>query len=357
MTRARWKQIVRRFPENGMKLLLEDPANVRDLLALTRSDLPPLIDFDRLSPVRTTFVARDFRHVEADVVLTAPLRGRTGPQRRTVVWLYLLLEHQSEPDALMPIRLLDYLAQILKAQLRAWSNTHDSYAGFRAQPIVPVVFYTGTERWDSPGRLVELVEQGERFARVTPDFEPLFLNLPALPAERLLAEGGYFGRVLRLVQRRKARLPEFRRLLEEAVQGLEAMPEAQRLRWLELLSYIHLLVYHERGGSEHRPLQEAIEASVQTDPNRQEVQAVKRTIAEEMQEKGRRKGRREGRQEGEIRARQQMLLLLLRRRFGEIPEETAAAINACRDVRQLDLWGENFAVAATLEDIGIESRS
>src|ERR1700674_1098276 len=101
MTRARWKQIVRHFPENGMKLLLEDARNVCDLLALTPSDLPRLIDFGRCALVRTTFVARDFRHVEADVVLTAPLRARGGPHGSAVIWVYLLLEHQSEPDALM----------------------------------------------------------------------------------------------------------------------------------------------------------------------------------------------------------------------------------------------------------------
>jgi hypothetical protein len=32
MSRRRIKEIVWNFPENGMKLLLEDPKNVRDLL-------------------------------------------------------------------------------------------------------------------------------------------------------------------------------------------------------------------------------------------------------------------------------------------------------------------------------------
>ena len=170
---------MRQFPENGMKLLLEDPANVQDLLRLTQSDLLPLIDFDQLQLVRTTYVARDFRHVEADVVLTAPLRSPGAARRRTVVWLYLLIEHQSEPDELMPIRLLDYLVQIIRAQMRAWASKHPSFAGFRVQPVLPVVLYTGTRSWDTPGRLFDLVEFGERFRRLMPDFEPLFVNLPA----------------------------------------------------------------------------------------------------------------------------------------------------------------------------------
>ncbi len=58
----------------------------------------------------------------------------------------------------MPVRLLDYLVQIIKAQMRAWSSKHASFAGFRVQPIVPLVLYTGTQRWDTPGRLFDLVE-------------------------------------------------------------------------------------------------------------------------------------------------------------------------------------------------------
>ena len=80
----------------------------------------PDIDFNRLQLVRTTFVGRDFRHVEADVVLTAPLHPRGGAKQRTVVWLYLLIEHQSEPDALMPRQ---------QAQLGMWQAMLGSSTG------------------------------------------------------------------------------------------------------------------------------------------------------------------------------------------------------------------------------------
>ena len=354
MRRARLKQMVRQFPENGMKLLLEDPRNVRDALAITPVALPP-IDLDRLARVHSTFVARDFRHVEADVVMTAPLRVRGGAPGRHVVWLYLLIEHQSEPDVLMPIRLLDYIVQIVKLQLRGWAKKHRSFAGFRVQPVLPVVLYTGTVGWDSPGRLMDLLEVGEAFREVTPDFKPIFLNLPALEPKRLVSAGGAFGRVLRLVQGRKAPLADFHRLLEETVQGLAGIAQAERLRWLELLSYIHMLVYHEREEVEQRALWETIEESVQTDPYRQEMFKMGRTIAEAMIEKGRRQGKQEGRQQEALRVRQQTLLLLLRARFSDIPDSTVATIEACRDVAQLDRWLERFAVAKTLAAVGIRA--
>ena len=135
--------------------------------------------------------------------------------------------------------------------------------------------------------------------------------------------------------------------------SLEAMRPPERLRWLELLKYIHMLVYHERKGPQQRSLQEVIEASVQTDAHRREVQVMQRTIAEEMQAEGRRKGRKEGRQEEAVQARQQTLLRQLRRRFGDVPEALGAVVNACSDVEQLDAWLDNFATARSLKDVGI----
>ena len=135
------------------------------------------------------------------------------------------------------------------------------------------------------------------------------------------------------------------------------MPESQRLRWLELLSYIHMLVYHERKGSQQRGLQEVIEASVATDAHRREIQTMQRTIAEELEEKGRRKGRKEGRHEEALRARQQTLLRLLRRRFTEVPETVVAAVSGCTDVAQLDTWLDNFVTVRSIADVGINGAS
>jgi hypothetical protein len=59
MSRARIEQIVRQFQENGLKLLLKNPHNARDLLLLTGVDLVDLIDFEHLSRDATTFVGRD----------------------------------------------------------------------------------------------------------------------------------------------------------------------------------------------------------------------------------------------------------------------------------------------------------
>jgi hypothetical protein len=144
---SRIRELVRQFKENGMKLMLEHPANVRDLLSLLHAPWFDDIDFSRLQPIKTTFIRRDYRHLESDLVLTAPLAGRT--RSRKSVLICILIEHQSEPDRLMPLRLADSQLQIFRDQVRKWSQTqtHRSLARVALSPVLPVVFYTGLRRW------------------------------------------------------------------------------------------------------------------------------------------------------------------------------------------------------------------
>jgi hypothetical protein len=102
------------------------------------------------------------------------------------------------------------------------------------------------------------------------------------------------------------------------------------------------LVYHAREPSEWPDLQQAIEASVQTDEHRQEVFEMRRTIADELEERG------------AIRNRQQTLIRQLKRRFGDVPDELLSTIRATDAPEQLDEWLDRFATAETLDEVGIE---
>lgn len=53
-------KLVRNFPENGPKLLLENPANVRDLLTLPHDPRVHAIDFTAMTVERTHFVQPDY---------------------------------------------------------------------------------------------------------------------------------------------------------------------------------------------------------------------------------------------------------------------------------------------------------
>ena len=352
--RTRLRELVRHFKENGIKLLLEHPLNVRELLLLLSVRWVKQIDFATLQLVKTTFIRRDFRHVESDIVLSAQLRpaGRKGSPRRLLI--YLLIEHQSEPDRLMPLRLVDYVVQIFNYQLRQWSRSQKSLSNFHLQPVLPIVLYTGTRSWPSVGTLADLIERGQEFRDLTPIVEkPFFLNLTSL-SESDFSKGRCFGSVLRLIQQRRAGTAEFEALLEQVIGHLESMPEADRLRWLDLVSYIHAMIYHERRPAEHGRLHRAIEASVATDTHRQELVQMGKTIADVIRDEGMKEGIKEGIKEGEIRSKRETLLRLLEARFGKPAADVHDVVESTTDIEQLDTWLERFATAKTLKQVGIQ---
>jgi hypothetical protein len=344
MTDDRVREIIRLFPENGAKLLLENGDNVRDLLVLARAAAVKWIDFGRMEVVGTTFVQRDYRSVASDLVLKAPLKtkGRGGPRQ---VVVYILIEHQSEPDEWMPLRVLEYVVEVYKSQVRKGPEGPAALRSGRLQPVLPVVFYTGMRTWEDIGVLSDLIEEGERFADVTPLFRPLFVNVGGMDPGRLVSEGGFFGQVLRVVRERRASGRVFRGVLREAVRRLEEMPKAQQLRWKDLLSYLGALVYHERERAEQPGLYELIETSVATEEHRQEVKVMVWSMADQLKE------------EGAVEANRRTLLRLLRERFGEVPSHVAATIEMTANLTQLDGWLLRFANAKTLEEIGIAPAS
>ncbi len=348
MPRVSPEQLIRQFHENGLKFLLHDAANVRDLVTLRDPARAARIDFARLTVDPTSYVAADYRHLCSDLVLKVPYRTRLAGRPRTLT-LYLLLEHQSEPDVLMALRVLEYLVQVYKGQVRAAARGGRPRAGFRLQPVLPVVLYTGERSWEALTSLAELVEGGgEDFVDVVPQLRPLFLNLAAVPAEELETSGGYFGWVLELIRLRHAPADEFRATTARVVGHLEAMADVERERWLLLLSYIGTMIHQERARPEHPGLYELIGHAIRSDTRRREVETVMETMADYL--------RAEGRRAGEIHSRQQTLVRQLRRRFGRVPRATEQLIRATQDVARLDAWLDNFATAQTLADVGIAAQ-
>ena len=338
-----------------MKMMLEHPANVRDVLRL--ADVPWFeeIRFDRLEHIKTTFIRRNYRHLQSDIVLTAPLSGSGRPERTLLI--YILIEHQSEPDRLMPLRVADSQIQIFRYQVRQWLKTHASEAQILLSPVLPVVFYTGLNRWPEVGTLADVIERGDEFREVTPIVErPMYLNLPETPPDQLENRGGYFGCVLRLFQQRHTRIGEFRQLLRNVVAHLERMETEDRARWLDLLSFVGAMIYHERSEGEHVELHETVEDSVSREESRREVAKMGRTMADVLIERGRIEGQTEGRTEAAIETRQQTLIRLLRRRFDDVPANVTHAINATTATEQLDDWLDRFATANSLEEMDIHVR-
>jgi hypothetical protein len=188
---------------------------------------------------------KSFRKRESDLVFTAPFDVKRGRRNRAIT-IYILIEHQSDPDPLMGFRMPFYMMLIWDKQRENWMKDHKSYRGFRFQPILPLVFYTGTKKWKSLDGLKERMEFAEAFEEFIPDPRLLFLNLKDTPPEVIVEQGGWFGWLMRVIQARQSDLSEFRAVVREATEQLETMPREQKNRWLDLVSFMEALIYHYR---------------------------------------------------------------------------------------------------------------
>jgi hypothetical protein len=350
MLSSRLLELIRHFPENGVRFLLENSRNPTDLVALARQDWLSWLDLAKLQPARTRFVQADFRHVEADLIFTAPFRAPRRVPGGDPALAFLLVEHQSEPERLLAVRTRGYEDQIHQWLLRQQERQGLPDGQRYLLPVLVLLLYTGTTAWEGPPSLRQLTLGREYLpAEVNPETTVL-VNLPALSAERLQREGGSLGWVLWALQQRRAPTAEFGAVLRRVVEELETLPVADA-RWEEFLWYLHGLVYHAREEFEREALNQVIFEAVQRRKRRQEVRRIQMTIAEALEEKG----RREGEEKGKLEALRATLLLLLRKRFGKVPRKTAVAIEACADVPRLNGWLERVVAVSSLAEMEIPS--
>lgn len=101
---------IREFADRGILWLLESPQNLADLLRLLSTELAAQLDFTRVQRINRSFVPPNLHKQEADMLVRIPFREPTLPRLETLV--YILVEHQSEPDEIMGLRLLSYLVQV-----------------------------------------------------------------------------------------------------------------------------------------------------------------------------------------------------------------------------------------------------
>ena len=105
------------------------------------------LDFSRMERVNAKFHGRGGRRREGDVIWRVPTECGGD------VYLYLMLEFQSQIDWWMPVRIQVYAGLL-------WQQIIDEMRlkpGDRLPPVLPVVLYNGDKAWNAPTGTMELV--------------------------------------------------------------------------------------------------------------------------------------------------------------------------------------------------------
>src|SRR5437879_6058862 len=162
---------IRDHVDRMIREALKQPDNLRDFLEYAVPDLAAGFDFTRARLIEREFPLDDWRRRESDLPFEIPYRlaGRE-------VWalVCVLLEHQSDTDPLMPLRLLFFASVYWDQQWRAWEAAPSPKPPFRLNPVLPVVVYTGATPWGSNRTLADLLGEPQAFHAYAPVWQPLF---------------------------------------------------------------------------------------------------------------------------------------------------------------------------------------
>ena len=307
-----------------------------------RAVLPPAfasaLDWTTLHLEPGTQVDKELTERHTDLLFSVRTAGGA------TALLYVLLEHQSSADTLMPWRLLRYVTRI-------WDRWMEAHPDARKLPaIVPIVLHHGTSDWNAPIELADLIdlEPGslDQIRAYLPSLRFLLDDLTAETDQRLMARAmNAVGRLVLLALKHgrdadvAAELAKLVTLIDEVLRapnGAEALDTV--LRYAMKVGDVTI----ERLRRELVPLLGA------------RIEEVIMTAGEKLVEEGRQRGLAQGIQQGVQQGVQQgeaaLLLRLVRGRFGAVSPEVEARVQVASS-EQLERWSDRLLTARDLADL------
>jgi len=129
------------------------------------------INPDDVECLKTTFITKEFKTIDADVIYKLKLNGEEN------IYFYVLLELQSTVDFSMPLRLLKYMTAMLDYLFKKTPKSDRERKGFRLPAVVPIVSYNGKDNWTAVRSFKEYTKDYGRFGKHIIDFTYLLFDL------------------------------------------------------------------------------------------------------------------------------------------------------------------------------------
>lgn len=279
-----------------------------------------------LERVNAKFHGHGGKRRESDVVWRLPLAGGGD------LYLYLMLEFQSAGDWWMAVR-----AQVYEGLL--WQHIIAERTlrnGDRLPPVLMVVLHNGEGRWTAPTDTAGLlaVPADSSLWPWQPRARYHLLDIGTFP-NHLLSTDNLAALLFRLEHRRHD-AAELTVLIDAVIRWFRGHPDYGTLRLL-----FTELVRQAIG---------TIDRTVPLPDDLQEMQTMVATYAERWIEKWTTEGHAKGQAIGEVSGKASVLRRMLTRRFGPLPADAEARIQAA-DSPTLDAWCDRILDARTIDEV------
>lgn len=164
----------------GYKHILSSKKNFLQFLkSFVKKDWVDLVKEDNLILIDKEFILKDFKEEEADIVYRVNIDGND-------IIFYVLLEFQSKVDFSMPIRLLMYMSEIWRDELKNTDTKIKKRKDYKLPAIVPMVVYNGKNNWTAARNFKDILKGQELFEDSIVDFRYLLFDVNRMEKAELL---------------------------------------------------------------------------------------------------------------------------------------------------------------------------
>ena len=131
--------------DKAYKMLLGNPdAFCRFMRSLVDEKFAQRVQPQNIEQVNKSFITKEGREYESDLIYKVIIDSKYE------AYFYILMEFQSSPDRLMPLRMLNYVVQF-------WQSLESAKAG-KLPAVFPIVLYNGDPKWNAATDILQCIE-------------------------------------------------------------------------------------------------------------------------------------------------------------------------------------------------------
>lgn len=297
----------------------------KNILALT--------DLNTLKFCQQSYIDEELKLSQSDVLYSVKLAGKTA-------YLYMLCEHQSTPDILIPYRVIKY-------EINIWTEHLKQFGGHSLPLIVTTVFYNGREPYtystdfrnllNAPKDLIEEVWR-----------QPFKLVDAHDITDEEIREHKWFGLLSFFMGHVYAR--EFLPHLKKSMKILRVIESENGADYIvSLLNYA--LSAAEMGSIEN--FVDTIKEGLSSNTGEKVMTIAEQLIARGEQrgiQQGMQQGMKRGRLEGKLEGERLVLVKLLKSRFGNVSSDYLEKVQQADSETLLEL-AEKILEVKSIEDV------
>ena len=267
-----------------------------DAIALINKALNTQLEVQDIEKYNSSFINKVFQNREADIVYKIKDRS-----------IFILIEHQTKVDYLMPYRILEYEVAIMQSAIDLDKIKNKES---KIPLVIPIVLYTGNKKWNAKKYLEENQEKIEGIENGLGNYNLIDIN--EMTEKELLEDNSFISKMI-LIEKSKN--------TENIVEILEKIVKITKEEDKETLRRIISIILEEKIGiTKAKELIEKMEGDegnmlAVVDMIRRENQMYIEIGKKEGKIEGKKEGKKEGVKQGELKEKIKIVTNMLKEKF------------------------------------------